>query len=432
MSERLGARGRRLLERWPASGEAIEIYEKRGRSRGFELAPEGERFTQSVEAGWAARGGDAQRSWFVAGSGELTDELAPPPAAAPGLALPAPSRRSPAPPPRGLDAPLATETEGRALLAGVARELLRELPDAAPPRLRLDEGSSESALVSSRGVAATWRGRTAALRVEASRGAARVEAEFGARAAAELKPLALARRLVDRLLALDGAPPAENPAQLVLASPVAARLLEALAPRLVGADARERLADLFDREGRLGSPAWTVIDDGSLADGYLASPRDGEGIPCGAVTLIDRGRFVRPLVAARGDGDAATAAGCARRDGWRDVPRPAPTQLYLAPDPALAVAELVAGVDRGVYLIAAEGGVALDSDGAGFSLPVSGFALAGGRGAGGLGRCRLEGSFRALLDGVRAVARDLAFVPGDGLYGAPTLLVSGLALRAID
>jgi PmbA protein len=432
VSARLGDRGRELIARWArGAGEAVEIYEKRGRSRGFELGPDGESFTQSVEAGWAARGGDSERSWFLAGSGELPATLERPPVSAPGVWLPPRSERTPAEPPRGLDAPLATEPEGRALLAGVARELLRELPDVAPPRLRLEEGSSEAALVSSRGVAAAMRGRTAALRAEVARGGHRIRAEFAARAAVELKPLALARRLADRLLALEGALPTAVLEELVLAPPVAARLIEALAPRFVGAEAERRLASLLDRERRIGSAALTLVDDGSLEAGALAAPFDGEGVPTGGVALVEGGRFVQPLLAGAEHAAPQRAAGCARRDGWRDVPRQAPTQLYVAPDPTHAVAELVAGVARGGYLISPESSVTLGGEGGDeFSLAVSGFVLAGGRSAGGLGRCRLEGRFGALLHGVRAVARDLTFVPGDGLFGAPTLLVAGLVLRA--
>lgn len=428
MTARLGERARQLLATLARAGDEAEVYEKRGRSRCFEIGPEGDSVAQSVEAGWAARGGDGQRSWFAAGSGEPPTALSTPTATGPGIWLPPRSERAPAAAPRGLDAPLATEAEGRALLAGVARELAREVPDAGTPRLRLDDGSSESALVSSRGVEATVRGRSAALRVEVSRGAMRVSAEFSARSAAELKPLALARRLADRLLALDGGLPKGSFGLLLLAPPVAARLLEALAPRFVGAGAERQLGGLLDRDRRLGARLLTILDDGSLADGVTAAPFDGEGVPTGATTLVEHGRFVTPLLAGWESDSPRRLAGCTRRDGWRDVPRRAPTQLYVAPDPAHSVAELVAEVSRGAYLIATEGGVTLGAGGDEFSLAVSGFALEAGRAAGGLGRCRLSGSFRELLRGVRAVGRDLAFVPGDGLYGAPTLAVAGLAL----
>jgi predicted Zn-dependent protease len=428
VSASFGERARELVAHLRRGAGEVEIFEKRGRSRRCELGPEGESFGQSVEAGWAARGGDARRSWFVGGSGEPPRALAPPPATAPGLRLPPPSALPLAAPPPGLEASLATESEGRALLAGVARELVRELPDVGPPRLRLDEGASEWALVSSHEVIASGRGRSAVLRVEAARGETRLVAEFVARSADELKPLALARRLADRLLALGGGAAPRDAGTLVLAPPVVARLVEALAPRLVGAGAERRLDDLLPRDGRLGATAVTLVDDGSEVAGLLASPCDGEGVPTGAVTLVERGRFVRPLTAWWESEAPSRAFGCARRDGWRDVPRHGPTQLFLAPDPAHAVADLVAGVKRGAYLIAAEGGVRLDAAGRELSLPVSGFALAGGRAAGGLGRCRLHGTFAALLGGLRAVGRDLAFVAGDGMYGAPTAVVDGLAL----
>jgi hypothetical protein len=63
-----------------------------------------------------------------------------------------------------------------------------------------------------------------------------------------------------------------------------------------------------------------------------------------------------------------------------------------------------------------------------FAVAVSGFAMSGGRAVGGLGRRLLTGELRGWLTGVRASARDLGFVAGDGLFGSPTLLVDGLSL----
>jgi len=56
---------------------------------------------------------------------------------------------------------------------------------------------------------------------------------------------------------------------------------------------------------------------------------------------------------------------------------------------------------------------------------VTGYALAGGRASGGLGSCRLGGRLADLLGACGGRARDLGFVAGDGLFGAPSLLVTG-------
>ncbi|HSM14224.1 MAG TPA: metallopeptidase TldD-related protein, partial [Thermoanaerobaculia bacterium] len=374
MSERPGDRSRALLERWKRRGGELEVLEKRGRSRSFESGAEGEISTTAVESGWAVRGGDRAGSFFAAGSGELplSDDW-PRPSRQP-LELPEPRAAGRFVPPPGLDAPLAGETEARALAEAVARELARELPSARLVHARFEEGSSETSIRSSRGIASTVRARLATLRLEAVAGSHRVVAEASARAAAEMKPLGLARRLADRLLALGERHEPAGP-RLLLAGPLVARLVEALAPRLLGPDAEARLAPLLGTAGRLGAEGIRIVDDGALAGGLLAAAADGEGVPCRAVELVADGRFVRPLVAWWESARPEEASGCARRAGYRDLPRRAPTHLYLEPDPSVSVAELVGEAD--VYLLDAEGGVALDSEGR-FEVRVSGFALAGG------------------------------------------------------
>jgi PmbA protein len=250
----------------------------------------------------------------------------------------------------------------------------------------------------------------------------------------------VARRLADRLAVAAAGPPAGFAARdrgdLLLAPPLAARLLAALAPYLVGARAADRVAALRDRRGRIGSRAVTVVDDGRLPGGLLDAPVDGEGLATRAVTLVEEGVFRQPLVAwheVRG-GDArgeARPSGCSRRASWRDLPRPGPTHLSLAPAAGVAVADLLADLARGYYLIDAAGPVALDLEAAAFSVPVAGYAIQSGRAVAPAGGLVLAGTVGALLRGIQATAtaRDLAFVPADGLVGAPTLLVTGLELR---
>ena len=60
-----------------------------------------------------------------------------------------------------------------------------------------------------------------------------------------------------------------------------------------------------------------------------------------------------------------------------------------------------------------------------------GFAVRSGRPSTPVKGVRLQGSLRALLRGVAAVARDLGFVPrGRGVMGSPTLLLTGVEVAA--
>ncbi len=411
---------------------AAEIYEKSGRSRRFVreapvAAPP--RMTQAMatEAGWALRGGDRRRSLFFAATG-IAD---------PGVQLPEPSPhplRLPEAPavaetwsvPPGFDAPLATESVAATLLAAIERELRRELPASRLVTAWLEDGAAESALLATSGLAAAWSSRAASLRLEVEDRGRRCRFEGAEREARQFEPRTLALRLVDRLCARAGASAgvvAEVDAglPLLVGAPLAARLLQAIAPLFLGPAAVERIAAL----GALSSEL-TLADDGRLASGVLAAPVDGEGLPAGRTVLVKEGRFVRPLLAWWEAGRLAVP-GCARRASWRDLPRRAPTHFYVAPS-TIAVVDLVSAGGAGAYLLDAEGPVRLDPASLAFEVAVSGLRLVDGRAVAPLGAVRLCGDVRSLLAGIRARGRDLHFVPGDGMFGAPSLLVGGLRL----
>jgi predicted Zn-dependent protease len=95
----------------------------------------------------------------------------------------------------------------------------------------------------------------------------------------------------------------------------------------------------------------------------------------------------------------------------------------------VAAGSLLAGLARGYYLLDAAGAGSFDPAADRFELPVCGFAVNGGRAVAPVSRAVLAGGIGALLRGVQAVARDLAFLPLDGMIGSPSLLVTGLALH---
>ncbi|MFN7942557.1 MAG: metallopeptidase TldD-related protein [Thermoanaerobaculia bacterium] len=404
----------------------IEAYTKRGRSRRLELAANGATCAIAVEEGWAVRAGDARGSWFASGSGIPPSAGSWPRRSDHSLRLPEPAEAPAWTPPPDLGSPLVGESEGLALLEGILREVEREAPGARLVAARLDDGASDADLASSRGLRCAVRHRSAALRLEMARGVHRVLLETCERDARRFRPLALARRIADRFAILaDGVPREAAAATCLLAPPVAARLLESALAWLVGAGALE--GPLAAAGAHAASAGVSVVDDGRLAGGLLESPVDGEGSPTGARVLVERGKFRQPLLAwweaARGQ-----ASGCARRASFRDVPRRAPTHLFLTPDPAIGVASLVAGVERGGYWIDVDG--ALVRDGSRFHLPVVGFALAGGQAREPVAGVALAGDLAELWRAVVAVGRDLAFLAGDGMIGSPTLLVRGLEVVA--
>ncbi|HEX4952209.1 MAG TPA: metallopeptidase TldD-related protein [Thermoanaerobaculia bacterium] len=405
---------------------AAEVYLKTGRSRHVALADASELVTATEEAGWAVRAGDRGGSFFACGTGSPPEaETEWPPLAGASLDLPAAESGEPWQEPRELDAPLLAERESLALLAAIDRELAAELPGARLVAADLDEGASESRLVNSRGIDVAWRLRLAALRLEARGPGGRTRvlgvAETEAR---RLSARGLARQLADSLsVAESGRPPAERRGAMLLAPPVGARLLEGLLPRLVGEPAGGGLLPWADRQGRLGSEVWTVVDDGRLPGGVLAAAWDGVGAPTRRRELVAEGQLPRAGAARPGPSPAGH-----RRASWRDPPRPGASHLFLGRESRLSPACLIARVERGFYWIEAAGAARFDFEGDRFSLPVLGFALEGGRARSPLSGVAISGTIAALFAGLVAVARDLRFFPADGMIGSPTLLIEGLEI----
>ena len=412
--------------------DEVEVFHKRGRSRTLRYGPGGEVASFRQEEGWAVRAGDRRRSFHYAATG--TPRPAPwPEADGGGLRLPSPRAIPRWSPPSSLDAPLVSENEAHGLFTAVGRELDSEFPGARLIAGELEDGSSESQLLSSREVASAVRHRAAFLRLEAvgagaSREIGSVTLVQAAREARRFTPTALAHRLVDRLLIVEkGSAPRRDRGEFLLAPPVAIGLLAALSELWIGPGAEGRAAAFLDRRGHLASDAFTLIDDGRLAGGIFEAPVDGEGQPTREVTVVEEGGFRQPLLAWWQAPDPQRTSGCVLRPGWRDLPRQSPTHLYLRPS-STGVASLVGGLARGYYLLALDGKPRIDGDR--FAAPVSGFAIDRGTATGSLAGGWLTGSIPALLAGVVAVGRDLTFLPsGRGLVGSPTVLVKGLELR---
>jgi predicted Zn-dependent protease len=413
--------------------DEIEVYLKRGRSRRFEIGAHGRIAGTSEEEGWAVRASDERSSLFAAGSGaEPTLESWPAPDGRP-LRLPAaqpiPAWKSPA----DLDAPLLVDSEAISLLEAIESNLVREVPGGRLLRGVLEEGTSESDLANSRGVSVGYRSRAAALYLEVAgpwRGSEGASFYLAEREARRFNPAALARQAANRLvLGHEATAPDRDRGEMLLAPPVATRLLLALLPILVGSEGRDLARSLRDRSGRIGSPRLSLLDDGRYPGGVLEAPVDGEGYPTREVALVEEGAFRQPLQSWRQASPSDRAVGCMRRPSWRDVPRIGGSHLYLRPAPETSAAELLSSVARGYYLVDTTGSGHFDLQQDHFNLPVCGLVLRQGRADAPVGGAWLCGAVSSFLRGIQAVARDLLFLPGDGMVGSPTLLVTGLELR---
>jgi len=408
-----------------------EVYVKRGRSRRLERTTVTELSSTSQERAWAVRAGNRRASFFAAGTGDLTSGVAwPEPVAGHALELPEPAEVPAWTTPSDFDTPLIGEREGLKLLESLGRQLETELPGARMLRAVLEDGSSEAELANSRGLQASTRSRIATLYAEAAefgRSFASASLYVAAREPRRFHPTALARRLADRLaVTAVGAPPERDGGEFLLAPVVMAHLLAGLLPLFVGPGPGARL---LGARGRFGSEHVTLIDNGRLPGGAFESPVDGEGVPTREVVLVEDGLFRQPLLAWWQEGAAeGEPSGCTRRAGWRDLPAPGPTHLYLMPEPRTAVASLLGSIAQGYYLIDVTGPGRFDLAADRFALPVCGFAVQSGRASAPVARAWLCGGIGAFLKGIAGVGRDLTFHPLDGMIGSPTVLATGLEL----
>jgi predicted Zn-dependent protease len=426
-----------LLERLRGDGHPlVEVFVKRGRTRRSELGPGGPVSVLTDEEGWAVRAGGSAGSFFCCGSGAPPLDAEWPRPSGEALRLPDPEPVDDWEPGPDQAEPLTVEGEARGLVDSLSRELERRLQGAKLLRAVLDDGASEAHLVNSRGVDCTFGSRLATLRVEAAcngRPDTRTAVEVASCGAQSLRPRAVLGRLVDVLAvrAAGGRAPARERGEMVLGPAVGSRLLAALTPLWLGSEASERAATLSDRHNQLGSSALSIVDDGRLAGGALESPLDGEGVPTRSFGLVERGRYLQPLVDWR-EAESRTwrASGCTRRSGWRDRPHAGISHLYVVPTPEVAPAELISAVARGFYWLDIVGPATVDLAADRFIVEVCGFEVARGAAQHSIARAWLCGGVSALMRGVRATARDLVFTPGGGgLVGTPTLLVAGLEVR---
>jgi PmbA protein len=415
-------------------GAVAEVYLKRGRTRRYQVGAQGGEVTLSEERGWAVRAGTARSSFFAAGTGSPSPAGPWPEADGQGLRLPEPVGPARWRPPADLEAPLAGERDSLALLEGIEQRLRERLPGARLLHGELEDGSSHAELASSLGTRAEVRRRLARLRLGLAGGGASpatLSLELAEREPRRFSPAQLAALAAARLAArAGGRTVAHDRGEMLLAPAVAAAVIAGLLPLLLGPGAVARARRYRDRSGRVGSKLLTLIDDGRLPQGLLTAPVDGEGSPTREVILVEEGVFRQPLLAWwQGGGVRAQTSGCVARPGWRDLPRPTPTHLYLRPDSRVGAAALAASIGRGYHLLDVVAPGRFDVDGDRLAIPVCGFALRGGRAEEPLAETWLCGGIAAFLQGIRALAGDLTFMPLGGLIGSPSLVVSGLELR---
>lgn len=298
-------------------------------------------------------------------------------------------------------------------------------------RAAYEEGEYQVAIANSHGLKAGYRGNFCG-------GYAWVVAEeagdsetgsglFYTTKLGELDAGAIGREAAHEAVQLLGAKPI--PTQklaLVLPPQAATQFLGILAPALT-AEAVQKKRSLF--AGRLGeqvgAAAVTIIDDGTLPGGINTSPVDGEGVPTQRTTLVAQGRlenFLHNAYTAAKEGKRSTGNGM--RSSFKGAPEVGPTNMFIAPGHA-APQELIAGVDKGLYVLDLMGTHTANPISGDFSLGATGILIEHGRFTQPVRGVVIAGNAITLLKEIQAAASDLRFYLG---FGSPTLVLGPLTV----
>ncbi len=189
---------------------------------------------------------------------------------------------------------------------------------------------------------------------------------------------------------------------------------------------------------KVASELVTIVDDGTMADEWGRYAIDDEGQPAGSNVLIKDGILMDYMwdgIRARAEGRASSGNG--RRQSYRHLPMVRMTNTYLGQgeqDPA----DIIAGVDYGVYVAKLGGGQVNTASGDFVFGMTEAYLIEGGKITAPLREGQLIGNGPRVLQLIDAVGNDFEMGPpgtcgkdGQGVPvgdGVPTLRVTELTI----
>ena len=292
---------------------------------------------------------------------------------------------------------------------------------------------AEAAIVSSKGISASYARSGAYLSVEAiATDGKSDQTGWGlstGRAPRELNIDEAASDAISRATRMLGAvKPASMRCTAVFDPRTAATLLAVIGSALSGEAVVYGRSFFANRVGEeVASPLLTLVDDPTDARHFAASAYDGEGLACRRNVLIESGRlkgFVYDTVSARPAGTAST--GSAVRGGIGGSPSAGCRALQLLPGD-IDQAELLRRVGYGIYVESLTGvhsGVnPISGD---FSVGVTGLMIRNGELAEPVREVTVASTLQRMLLDVRYVGNDVEWLPGSA--AGQTLAIDGIAV----
>jgi TldD protein len=195
-------------------------------------------------------------------------------------------------------------------------------------------------------------------------------------------------------------------------------LHEAVGHGLEGDFNRKGSSAFANRMGQqVASPLCTVVDDGSLMDRRGSLTVDDEGTPTGETVLIENGKltgYMQDKLNARLMGARPTGNG--RRQSYAHLPMPRMTNTFMKPGPH-DPAEIIAGVDRGLYAVNFGGGQVDITSGRFVFSATEAYLIENGRVTRPIRGATLIGNGPEVMTRISMVGNDLALDEGIGVCG---------------
>lgn len=321
----------------------------------------------------------------------------------------------------------------------VALEMERVATTADPrvaktDAVRYGDAVGSVAIASTAGVRAEYRGTGcwAVVVTLAERGD---ETQTGhsfkiARRLEDLDPTSVALEAVERSARMLGATKPETARVPVLLDPFAASSFLGVLAGALSAEAVQKGRSLFASlvGERVGSEAFTLVDDGRLLEGPGAEPFDGEGVASGRTELLTAGTlngFLHNTYTAHRGGTRST--GNATR-GYRSTPGVGSTNLFVQPGER-SFEELLRQADGGVLVQGVSGVHSGANPISGeFSVGATGLRIAGGALGEPLREMTIASTVPEMLRAIAAVGSDLRWFSS---IGVPSILVGEMTLAGI-
>ncbi len=233
------------------------------------------------------------------------------------------------------------------------------------------------------------------------------------------QPLTQAARQAVSLL---GAKPISTGRYTVVLPPaVAVDLLGVFAQALSGEMVAKGKSPLADRVGRpVGSPRFTLIDDGLRPGGYASEPFDDEGAPRRRHSLVDGG-ILQGFLCHRKSAAllARESTGNGSRGDYKSLPAVRPANLHLyGGGHGLPADRLLEGISRGILLLDVMGAHTLDPVSGNLSLGAAGLIIEGGKPGRPFRGVTVSGNLHELFHRLEGTGDDLRFY---GEVGSPSI-----------